>query len=103
MLGERGDVFTWEYLQQGPQWWDIRVTRKPEGSNETIGQIAAKDLRKAEVFKSMELISVAAAKNNKRSVCRKGIDATLVEQELQKPIQNVTTGTTNFDDGAWIF
>ena len=25
-----GDVFTWEYLQQGPQWWDIRVSRKNE-------------------------------------------------------------------------
>ncbi len=23
-----GDVFTWEYLQEGPQWWDIRVIRK---------------------------------------------------------------------------
>lgn len=23
-----GNVFDWEYLQQGPQWWDIRVTRK---------------------------------------------------------------------------
>lgn len=25
-----GDVFEWEYLQQGPQWWDIRVTKKAE-------------------------------------------------------------------------
>ncbi|HWK58559.1 MAG TPA: DUF2249 domain-containing protein [Parapedobacter sp.] len=25
-----GDVFTWEYLQQGPQWWDIRISRKSE-------------------------------------------------------------------------
>lgn len=24
-----GDGFTWEYLQQGPQWWDIRITAKP--------------------------------------------------------------------------
>lgn len=99
LLGERGDVFTWEYLQQGPQWWDIRVTRKPEGSNETIGQIAAKDLRKAEVFKKYGIDFCCGGKKTLREVCaEKGIDATLVEQELQKPIQNVTTGTTNFDE-----
>ena len=23
-----GDVFTWEYLQEGPNWWDIRVSKK---------------------------------------------------------------------------
>lgn len=23
-----GDTFTWDYLQQGPQWWDIRVSKK---------------------------------------------------------------------------
>lgn len=28
MMDMYGDVFTWEYLRQGPQWWDIRVTRK---------------------------------------------------------------------------
>src|SRR5690554_377337 len=31
-----GDAFTWEYLQEGPQWWDIRVGLKvPTGSDES--------------------------------------------------------------------
>src|SRR6187402_3745653 len=51
MLGERGDVFNWQYQEQGPEIWRVRITKRSADSNETIGQIAAKDLRKAEVFK----------------------------------------------------
>lgn len=28
LMNLRGNIFSWEYLQQGPQWWDIRVSRK---------------------------------------------------------------------------
>lgn len=100
LLGERGDVFKWQYLQQGPQWWDIRVTRKTAEDSETIGQIAAKDLRKAEVFKKYGIDFCCGGKKTVREVCaEKGIDATLVENELQQPVQNVTTGNNlNFDE-----
>lgn len=100
LLGERGDVFTWEYLQQGPQWWDIRVTRKGTEAGETIGQIAAKDLRKAGVFKKYGIDFCCGGKKTVREACaEKGIDATLVEQELQQPLQGgVTTGNMNYDE-----
>ncbi len=56
LLGERGDVFIWEYLEEGPQWWKVRISKKISGSShETLGEIAAKDLRKAEVFKKYGL------------------------------------------------
>lgn len=85
LLGERGDVFVWQYLQEGPQWWDVRVTRKSEGDSETVGQIAAKDLRKAEVFKKYGIDFCCGGKKTVREVCaEKGIDATKVEQELQQ-------------------
>lgn len=28
LIGERGDVFTWEYLEEGPEWWKVRIKRK---------------------------------------------------------------------------
>ncbi len=28
LVGERGDIFTWEYLEQGPIWWKIKITKK---------------------------------------------------------------------------
>jgi len=100
LLGERGDVFTWEYLQQGPHWWDIRVTRKGVDDKETIGQIAAKDLRKAEVFKKYGIDFCCGGKKTVREACaEKGIDATKVEQELQQPVQGgVTSGSLNYDE-----
>lgn len=99
LLNERGDIFTWHYLEQGPQWWDIRVTRKMEGSEETVGQIAAKDLRKAEVFKKYGIDFCCGGKKTVREVCmEKGIDATKVEQELQQTAQNVTGSNMNFNE-----
>ncbi len=99
LLGERGDVFIWEYLEQGPQWWDVRVTRKGAQDHQTVGQIAAKDLRKAEVFKKYGIDFCCGGKKTVREACaEKGIDATIVEQELQQPVQNVTKSTQNFDE-----
>jgi len=86
LLGERGNIFTWQYLQQGPQWWDIKITKKVAGENEeTLGQIAANDLRKAEVFKKYGLDFCCGGKKTVKEACaEKGIDATKVEQELQQ-------------------
>lgn len=85
LLGERGDIFTWQYQQQGPEWWDVLITKKGENDKETIGQIAVKDLRKAEVFKKYGIDFCCGGKKTVREVCmEKGIDATKVEHELQQ-------------------
>ncbi|MEJ7626909.1 MAG: iron-sulfur cluster repair di-iron protein [Ferruginibacter sp.] len=89
LLGERGDIFTWKYLEQGPEWWDVLITKKGEDDKETIGQIAVKDLRKAEVFKKYGIDFCCGGKKTVREVCQeKGIDATKVEQELQQVNRN---------------
>lgn len=28
LVGERGDIFTWEYLEQGPDWWKVKIAKK---------------------------------------------------------------------------
>jgi regulator of cell morphogenesis and NO signaling len=82
MLGERGNVFTWEYLEKGP-WWRVQI-RKNDGEVETLGEIATKDLRKAEIFKKYGLDFCCGGKKTVRQACAdKGIDATKVEEELQ--------------------
>jgi regulator of cell morphogenesis and NO signaling len=56
LLGERGNIFNWEYLEQGPVWWRVRIGKRLSGEqDETLGQLAAKDLRKAKVFKKYGL------------------------------------------------
>jgi regulator of cell morphogenesis and NO signaling len=99
LLGERGDIFTWQYLQQGPEWWDVRITKKGEDDKETIGEIAVKDLRKAQVFKKFGIDFCCGGKKTLREVCaEKGIDSTKVEQELQQVNQLVTNNTNAYNE-----
>jgi regulator of cell morphogenesis and NO signaling len=86
LLGERGNIFTWEYLEQGPEWWKVKISKKISGENdETLGQIAAKDLRKAQVFKKYGLDFCCGGKKTVKQACaEKGLDVTKVEQELQQ-------------------
>jgi regulator of cell morphogenesis and NO signaling len=99
LLGERGDIFTWKYEQQGPEWWDVLITKKGEGDQETIGQIAVKDLRKAEVFKKYGIDFCCGGKKTVRQVCQeKGIDATKVEHELQQVNTNNKTDNNAYNE-----
>lgn len=84
LLGERGDIFTWEYLENGPDWWDVKVTKREDGQ-ETIGEIAVKDLRKVEVFKKYGIDFCCSGKKTIAEVCaEKNIDATKVQTELRQ-------------------
>lgn len=86
LLGERGDIFIWEYLGQGPEWWIVKITKRITGENkETLGQIAARDLRKAQVLKKYGLDFCCGGKKTVKEACaEKGLDVTKVEQELQQ-------------------
>lgn len=84
MMGELGNVFQWEYLEQGPEWWKVKLTKNTPGHNEeTIGQLAAKDLRKVEIFKKYGLDFCCGGNKTVRQACAdQGLDATRIEQEL---------------------
>ena len=86
LLGERGNTFTWEYLEEGPEWWKVRISKKVSGQGEeTLGQIAAKDLYKARVFKKYGLDFCCGGRKTVKQACaEKGIDVVTVEQELQQ-------------------
>ncbi len=84
LLGERGNVFTWEYLEEGPTHWQVKISKRLSSEkDETLGQIAAKDLRKAEIFKKYGLDFCCAGKRTVKEACaEKGLDVTKIEQEL---------------------
>lgn len=92
LLGERGNVFTWEYLTEGPEWWDVKIRKNIAGENEeTLGELATKDLRKIEVFKKYGLdFSCEGKKTVKEACAEKGLDVTIVEQELQRADKSPT-------------
>lgn len=86
LLAERGNVFTWEYLEEGPVWWKVRISKRNiNEKQETLGEIAAKDLRKVQVFKKYGLDFCCGGKNTIQEACaKKGLDVTKIEKELQQ-------------------
>lgn len=100
LLGERGNIFTWEYLAEGPEWWIVNITKRATGEGEeTLGEIAARDLRKAEIFKKYGLDFCCGGKKTVKEACaEKGLDVTKIEQELQKADKNPTTRPLPYGD-----
>ena len=86
LLGERGNIFTWEYLEQGPESWKVKISKRMSSeSEETLGQIVATDLRKAQIFKKYGLDFCCGGKKTVKQACaEKGLDVTKIEQELQQ-------------------
>lgn len=105
MLGERGDIFKWEYLEQGPEWWKVKITKRISGENdETIGQLVAKDLRKAQIFKKYGIDFCCGGNKTVKEVCaEKGLDVTKIEQELQQANQAPASRPLPYNDWSLDF
>lgn len=89
LIGERGNIFTWTYLEKGPEWWRVEIRKINTESGETVGQLAAKDIRKAEVFKKYGIDFCCGGKKTLKQVCdEKGLNYSVVEAELNNTAQS---------------
>lgn len=100
LLGQKGNIFTWEYLEEGAEWWRIKIRKRVAGENvETLGELAAKDLRKAAVFKKYGLDFSCGGKQTVQEACaEKGMDLTKIEQELQQIDKTPTARPMPYDE-----
>jgi len=99
LIGERGNIFSWTYLENGPIWWKVEIKKLDLANGETVGEIAAKDIRKAEVFKRYGIDFCCGGKKSLQQVCNeKGLNIEQVETELN----NVTTlQSPSLDFNRW--
>ena len=51
LLAERGNIFTWEYLEQGPEWFKVKIAKNRVEKTPQNGSIPEKDLKKAAYLK----------------------------------------------------
>lgn len=83
LLGERGKVFTWDYLENGPEFWKVKIGKTGTQTEETIGEMVAKDYRKAQVFKNLGIDFCCGGKKTLNEVCdTKGIDVEALKAKL---------------------
>lgn len=81
LLGERGDIFTWDYLQEGPEHWQVKISKKgTQPGDETVGELAAKDIRKADAFKKLGIDFCCGGKKTLKQALH---DANVTEKQLE--------------------
>ncbi len=99
LLAERGQTFTWEYLENGPEVWKVKIEKRQANADDTIGEMVTKDFRKAQVFKKFGIDFCCGGKKTLKEVCdRKGIDVEIVETELNAFKED---DNTYFDFDNW--
>jgi regulator of cell morphogenesis and NO signaling len=99
LLGERGNIFTWNYVQNGPEVWQVEIQKRAVNS-ETLGEMAASDIRKADVFKRFGLDFCCGGKQTLEEACHeKGIDTFAVKEELNKAMS--ANMESDRDYNAW--
>jgi regulator of cell morphogenesis and NO signaling len=98
MLAERGQTFIWDYLENGPETWLVKITKNMEKSNEpTIGEIVTKDYKKAQVFKKFGIDFCCGGKKTVSEVCeKKGIDIQELEAALISSDEVASTSENDY-------
>ena len=100
LLAERGQVFTWEYLETGPEVWRVAIgkLKADETPEETIGEMVTKDYRKAQAFKKLGIDFCCGGKKTLSEVSRsKGISIDLIRSELEAASRTSSNTGLNFD------
>jgi regulator of cell morphogenesis and NO signaling len=99
LIGERGNIFTWDYIESGPDIWEVKIRKNDSSSEPTIGELVAKDFRKAEIFKKYNLDFCCGGKKTVTQACNdKKIDYMTVEKELKEIDVVNKTQTQIFDE-----
>lgn len=98
LMGERGKIFTWDYLEAGPELWKVRIAKSGLDQQETIGEMVAADYRKAQIFKNLGIDFCCGGKKTLEEVCEKnGLDIQQVKEELSSVGQQGSSLSLSFD------
>lgn len=104
LMGERGNYFTWEYKENGPEQWRVRIAKpKPDSdSTETVGSIAAKDVRKADVFKKLGIDFCCGGKTTLKQAAEKvGLSENDLKEKLEHAENSSNGENANHDFDKW--
>src|SRR3989344_538058 len=99
LIGERGNIFSWEYLRSGPEFWEVKIKKNDFSQEPTIGELVAKDFRRAEIFKKYNLDFCCGGKKTVAQACSdKKVDYMIVEEELNRIDTVAVNPSLKFDE-----
>lgn len=100
LLGERGDIFSWEYLESGPEKWQVKVKKHSAKNKEvSIGEIVANDFRTTDVFRKFKIDFCCGGKKTLSQVCiDKKIDIKIIQCELNNLDFAPRMASQNYND-----
>lgn len=103
LLGERGKTFAWEYLKEGPALWQIKITKNVKAEHQqTIGEIAANNIQKAEVFKRLGIDFCCGGKQTlEEAAASVGIPTAKLIHELENFTPSESTHGANLNFDSW--
>jgi regulator of cell morphogenesis and NO signaling len=83
LLSKNGPTFSWQYLENGPGLWLVKIIKEKVVQLPTLGQLAAGDYRKAQVFKKYGLDYCFGGKKTLHEACsEKNISFEKVQRKL---------------------
>lgn len=104
LLGERGNIFSWEYIENGPDNWLVKIQKNNSTKEDSIGELVAKDLRKAEVFKKFNIDFCCGGKKTLSQVCNdKQINIKDIESEFEKLDSTSESISQNYNEWSLDF
>ena len=93
LLAEKGEIFDWQYLENGPTEWVVKITKKKLNDRETgvldklsgasVGEIASDNPKKIEVFKKYGIDFCCGGGKTLKEACEMAeIDENMIITEL---------------------
>jgi regulator of cell morphogenesis and NO signaling len=83
LLAEVGNEFTWNYEEHGPIWWKVCIQKQAKEKKPTLGELAASDMRKADVLKKLGLDFCCGGKKSLNEACKeKNLNVDEIERKL---------------------
>lgn len=102
LLDKHGPVFSWRYLEKGPQRWVVHIAKHAlDEKEETVGELAVKDIRIADAFKKLGIdFCCGGRKTVREALAESGISQEQLDHEIVKASSR-NPGVGNLDFNAW--
>ncbi|MDD3722553.1 MAG: DUF542 domain-containing protein [Lutibacter sp.] len=70
-IAEKGEIFGWEYLLEGSNFWEVKISKLIIGEKATsLGELVADDYRKATVLGKFGLDFSCGGKKSPNEACK---------------------------------